>query len=226
MTLTLHMHPLASFCHKVLIALYENDTEFEKSLIDFSDAQSTQKLTDHWPVGKIPVLEDQRRHQVLAETSIIIEYLQQHYPGDTRLLPSAPDAQLETRLWDRFFDLYISVPMQKIVTEKIRPEGNQDAFGVNEARQTLNTAYEMLERQLTGKIWICGEEFTLADCSGAPALFYSSIVHPIGPGKPALDRYFERLMHRPSVKRVIAEARPCFAMFPFHEDIPKRFLND
>jgi glutathione S-transferase len=29
MSLTLHMHPLASYCWKVLIALYENDTPFE-----------------------------------------------------------------------------------------------------------------------------------------------------------------------------------------------------
>ena len=28
MSLTLHFHPLASFCWKALIALYENDTPF------------------------------------------------------------------------------------------------------------------------------------------------------------------------------------------------------
>lgn len=225
MTLTLHMHPLASFCHKVLIALYENGTEFEKSVIDFSDTHSHQKLLDHWPVGKIPVLHDQSRNRVLGETSIIIEYLEHHYRGSARLLPEEPDALLETRLWDRFFDLYISVPMQKIVTDRLRPQNNNDAFGVNEARHTLNTAYDMLETQLSGKTWVCGEHFTLADCSAAPALFYASIVHPFGADKPAIDAYFERLMERASIQRVIEEAKPCFSMFPFHNAIPKRFLT-
>jgi glutathione S-transferase len=32
MFLTLHFHPLASYCHKVLIALYENDTPFTPSI--------------------------------------------------------------------------------------------------------------------------------------------------------------------------------------------------
>jgi glutathione S-transferase len=37
MSLTLYYHPLSSFCHKVLIALYENKTEFERRIIDFGD---------------------------------------------------------------------------------------------------------------------------------------------------------------------------------------------
>jgi len=34
MSLTLHFHPLASFCHKALIALYENATPFTPNLVD------------------------------------------------------------------------------------------------------------------------------------------------------------------------------------------------
>ena len=33
MALTLHFHPLASFCWKALIALYENDTPFTPNLV-------------------------------------------------------------------------------------------------------------------------------------------------------------------------------------------------
>ena len=37
MSLTLHFHPLSSFCHKALIALYENDTPFEQHIVNLMD---------------------------------------------------------------------------------------------------------------------------------------------------------------------------------------------
>jgi glutathione S-transferase len=40
MSLTLHFHPLASYCHKALIALYESDTPFTTNLVDhFNEAE-------------------------------------------------------------------------------------------------------------------------------------------------------------------------------------------
>lgn len=178
MSLTLYLHPLASFCHKVLIALYENDIPFEASLVDFSNPGSAAAHIERWPVGKIPVLHDSLGNRVVAETSIMIEYLQQHYPGPVPLIPDNADLQLDVRLWDRFFDLYVSVPMQEIVGDRIRPEGATDAHGVAEAHATLETAYGMIEGQLYNGQWVSGDTFTMADCSALPALFFSTIVHP------------------------------------------------
>src|SRR5262245_22853159 len=121
MSLTLYLHPLASFCHKVLIAFYENEVAFRSETVDLRDPGSAAELLARWPVGKIPVLYDARRERMVPETSIIIEYVQQHYPGPIPLLPTSDDDRLEARLWDRFFDLYVSAPMQKIVTDRLRP---------------------------------------------------------------------------------------------------------
>ena len=161
MTLTLHLHPLASFCHKVLIALYENDTPFEPSLVDFSNPGSAAAHIERWPVGKIPVLHDSIGNRVVAETSVIIEYLEQHYPGPLTLVPDEPVLQLNTRLWDRFFDLYVSVPMQKIVGDRIRPKESTDPYGVAEAHATLETAYDMIEGHLDSEPLIIGETFNM-----------------------------------------------------------------
>ena len=226
MTLTLYLHPLASFCHKVLIALYENGTEFNQVIVDLGDPGETAALTAKWPVGKIPVLHDGARDRVLPETSIIIEYLQQHYPGPVTLLPTEAERQLDARLWERFFDLYVSVPMQKIVTDRIRPEGGNDPVGVADARRTLDTAYQMIESQLAGKSWATGEDFTIADCSATPGLFYASIVQPFASSQRNLAAYFERLIARPSVQRTLAEARPYFHYFPYREAMPERFVHD
>ncbi|HTO55632.1 MAG TPA: glutathione S-transferase family protein [Myxococcota bacterium] len=224
MALELLMHPLSSFCHKVLIALYENGTTFEPRVLDLSDPAQRGELRGAWGVGKIPVLRDTGRGVAVPETSIIIEYLDRHYPGPVPLVPTDSERAREARLWDRFFDLYVHVPMQKIVGDLLRPKGSEDAYGVAEARATLRTAYEMAERQLAGKTWAIGSEFTLADCAAAPALFYGGIAEPFAPGHPALNGYFERLVARPSFARTLREARPYFVHFPLKDRLPARFL--
>lgn len=203
--LTLYYHPLASFCHKVLIALYEKGLEFERRIIDLGDPESRAELVAVWPLAKFPVLRD--GDLILPETSIIIEHVGGFIPG------------LQARLWDRIFDNYVMVPMAKIVADTFKPP---DPAGVAEARATLDSVYPILERQLEGKTWAVGEEFTLADCAAAPALFYADIVHPFT--GTALRGYFERLLARPSFARVLDEARPYFAMFPLRDRIPARFL--
>ncbi|TGK95276.1 glutathione S-transferase family protein [Leptospira brenneri] len=222
--LLLYIHPLASFCHKVLIALYENGTEFEAKVVDLMDEKSSAELLQYWPVGKIPLLRDRAREETIPETSIIIEYLNEFYPGKEKLIPSDFSLALETKLWDRFFDLYISEPMQKIVIDRLRPEGQNDFLGVEGAYQNLRVSYDMLEAKLnTTRRFIAGENFSMADCSAVPALFYADTILSFQTTHPKLSSYFERLLERPSVKRTIAEAEPYFHLYPFYDKIPERF---
>ena len=225
MPLTLYLHPLASFCHKVLIALYENGAAFEPRIVDFADEEARAGFLDIWPVGKIPVLRDENRDRTVAESSIIIEYVDRHYPGASAMLPDDAEARLDARLWDRFFDLYVHVPMQKIVTDRLRPADERDRRGVVDARATLATAYAMIERHMEDRTWAAGERFSIADCAAAPALFYAGILEPFPDGHGNVAAYFERLLERPSFARTLAEARPYFHMFPFRDAMPARFLG-
>ncbi|HEY3516298.1 MAG TPA: glutathione S-transferase family protein [Gammaproteobacteria bacterium] len=224
MSLTVYYHPLASFCWKVNIALYENDTPFTGEIVNLSDKQASARFFDLWPVGKMPVLRDAKRERTVPETSIIIEYLDHYYPGPQRLLPQDEERCLDARLWDRFFDLYVQTPMQRIVADKMRPENEHDPRAVSEARAVLQMAYGMVERQLTARRWAIGDDFSIADCAAAPALFYASTLVPFTESHPRAAAYFERLTQRPSVRRVLDEARPYFEMYPVREGIPARFL--
>jgi glutathione S-transferase len=214
MSLTLHFHPLASFCWKALIALYENDTSFTPHLVDLGNEAERTALRKLWPLGKFPVLRDDARDQTVPESSVIIEYLDRHYPGRTALIPSEPDLGWQTRLRDRFYDLYVHLPMQKIMGDRLRPEGNKDPHGVEEARAQLRTAYGMIEAQMAAGPWAMGEAFSLADCAAAPPLFYGNMVVPFGAAHHNVTAYFERLKARPSVARVLREAEPYFHMVP------------
>jgi glutathione S-transferase len=211
LALQLWFHPLASFCWKTLVALYENDTPFEPVFLDLADPAVRARFAALGALGQMPVLVDDG--QAVPEASIGIEHLDRHHPGPTRLLPSDPDLALRARLLDRVFDLHVQVPMQKIVTDRIRPEGARDPHGVEEARARLATGLDWLEGQI-GAPWALGDAFSLADCAALPALYYANEVRPFSASHPRLAAYLGRLSARPSGARVLAEAGPYLGNFP------------
>ena len=214
MSLKLHFHPLASYCHKVLIALYENDTPFTPNKVDLANEGERAALLKMWPIGKFPVLRDAAREQTVPELTIIIEYLDRYYPGATRFIPADADRAWQARLSDRFYDHYVHEPMQKIVADRLRPEGKKDPHGVEEARARLRTSYGMIDREMATRRWAMGDEFSLADCAAAPSLFFANEVMPLGEDHANVAAYLGRLKARPSYARVLKEAEPYFAMFP------------
>jgi glutathione S-transferase len=217
MSLTLYYHPLSSFCHKVLVALYENDTVFDRRIIDLGNDADRAELLAVSPLGKFPAIRDHARKRDVAETTIIIEYLDHLIPGD--LIPREWEDALQVRLWDRLFDNYLQVPMQQIVSDRMRGAKGD----VTKERATLETAYEMIDKQVAGRTWIASQGFSMADCAAAPALFYTVTIQPFPQRLGHLRGYFDRLMERPSVRRVIDEAKPYFSLYPFADAIPKQF---
>ncbi len=213
MALTLHFHPLSSYCMKVLVGLYELDVPHEKNLVDFGDEAHRAAFLALSPIGKFPVVRDDARGRTVPESTIILEYLDEHFARRARLVPSEADRALECRLKDRFYDSYVHTPMQKIVGDKLRPEGQRDPLGVEEAKAQLRKAYAIADDEMRARTWALGEDFTMADCAAAPALFYASKVFPLD-GRPLVAAYLDRLMARPSFARCIEEGRPFRAYFP------------
>jgi glutathione S-transferase len=214
MSLKLYFHPLSSFCQKVLIAFYENDTRFEPEIVDLANETSSAAFKKIWPIGKFPVLRDEAKDRTVPESSIIIEYLAQHYPGKTQLVPVDAELARQTRLRDRFYDLYVNVPMQKIVADRLRPAGNSDPHGVEQARTLLQTACGMIDQEMGTKTWAMGDTFTMADCAAAPGLFYANLTMPLRDTYKNAAGYLDRLMQRPSFARAVKEAQPYLALFP------------
>jgi glutathione S-transferase len=215
--LELHMHPLSSYSWKVLIALYEAGTEFAPITQDVHEPAARAEFLKLSPFGKIPALRDTGRNADVFETSVIIEYLDQRYPGPEPLIPRDPEIALEARLLDRVFDLHVQETSQKIIHDRLRPESRRDPVGVEQAREQLRHGYAVLERRLAGRAWAAGAGFSLADCAAAPALFYADLVEPIGNAFPVTSAYLGRLLARPSVARAITGAKAVFHLFPATE---------
>ena len=224
MSLVLHYHPLSSFCHKVLIAIHETGAPVQLRHLDLQDAAERDAHRARWPLGKMPVLEDEATGRMLPETSIIIEHLQQRHPGPRPLLPADPEAQLEVRLWDRISDLYVMFPLQAAVGAVIAGDATQAAKAEAVSAAQLELAYGVLEKQLQGRTWLAGADFSLADCAATPALFYAGAVRPFARDFPALGAYFARLLERPSVQRVLKDAQPWIRYFPLLDRLPAAHL--
>jgi glutathione S-transferase len=209
---SLFAHPFASYCQKVLIALYENGTDFTYRRIGPEDPTAMSELESLWPLKKFPVLLDEGRTYV--ESSIIIEYLDNRHPGPVALIPRIPLEAVEVRTMDRFFDNYVMTPMQKIVADFIRTKEDRDPHGVREARALLEAAYAWLNVVMEKRTWSAGNAFTLGDCAAAPSLFFADWVHAIGDRYPKVREYRARLLARPSIARTVDEARPYRELFP------------
>jgi glutathione S-transferase len=214
MTLVLHGHPLSSFVQKTTMALYENETPFELRFLDVASPDAMSAFRALWPIGKMPVLYDDARDHTVPEASIIIEYVVQHYPGRAELIPQDADLARQVRFRDRFFDLYVAAPMQKIATDRRRPPGKNDTYGVDEARALLKTALDIIEEEINGRSFAVGDSFTMADCAAAPSLSYANWVMPFARTHPDVFAYLERLRQRPSFVRVLKNAAPYKTMYP------------
>jgi glutathione S-transferase len=213
MTLQLFYHPLASYCWKVLVALYESDIDFERRLVDLGDGQQRAALEALWPFVKFPLLRDAATGEVTPESTILLESLALRHPSARWLLAVDATRALRTRALDRFFDTYVHEPMQKIVGDRLRGAAEHDPTGVAAARATLTTAYAHLEGRLGGR-WADGDAFSLADCAAYPALYYANRVQPIPADHVKTHAYLARLSARPSVQRVMKEAEPYLHLFP------------
>jgi glutathione S-transferase len=208
----LYAHPFSSYCQKVLIALYENGTDFTYRMLGPEDATAMAELEALWPLKRFPVLVDGGRTYI--ESSIIIEHLALSRAGPFRPLPEDPEMALQVRQMDRVFDNYVMTPMQRIVADFIRPPERRDPHGVAEAKALLEAAYAWLDGIVAAREWAAGSGFSLADCAAAPALFYADWVLPIDEAFGNLRGYRARLLARPSFARAVDEARPYRQLFP------------
>lgn len=210
--LALYGHPFSSYTQKVLVALCENATPFAFREIGPDHPDHIADWLARWPMARFPLLIDGDRQ--VAESSVIIECLDLHHPGPLRLLPEDPEAALEVRFLDRFFDLHMMTPVQEAVGAALGRTGAPAETGLALARQRLEPAYAWADRYLAGREWAAGETFTLADCAAAPALFYADWTHEIPESCATLRAYRARLLARPSFARAVDEARYFRPNFP------------
>ncbi len=204
-------HPLASFYWKAAIALYERDVPFEFLMVDPGHPQNVEAVGRYAPTGQFPVLVDGER--AVIESAAIIEYLDLHHGDAPPLVPADAQQAIEVRQMDSVFDDYVMAPLTRMVVNAMRGEAGRDA----EAQATLDKSYRWLNGWMAGRTWAAGDDFSLADIAAATSLFYAHWGYAVPQEHAALRAYRARLLQRPSVARVIKEAKPWFEYFPLKD---------
>lgn len=198
--------PLSTYSQKALIALYEKGIAFEPQLVDLFTPAGREAFGKISPLGKVPFLKSADDGDVPESTSII-EYLEDKFPGTARMIPAAGgDAARQVRFMDRMADLYLNEPITELLFQKIafRP---QDEDKATRARKYATLTYTDLDQRLARQAWVCGDAPTMADCAVIPPLFYAQTALPFD-AYPNLLAYWQRAQQRPSYARVRAEFEP------------------
>ena len=187
MSLTLHFHPLASFCWKALIALYENGTPFKPHIVDLGDEAARAALQEAVADRQVSgaARRGARPHGARnrASSSNIWRSI---IRAPMRLIPADPERARQMRLRDRFYDLYVHLPMQKIV-DRPAAAGRQER-SASASRRRKATAGDRARHDRAGhgdagpgrrakpSPWPIARP--------APALFYADMVMPFADYSP------------------------------------------
>lgn len=156
------------------------------------------------PHGQMPTLElDDGSY--LSEITAICEYLEDKNPAPP-LVGSTPEEKAECRMWTRRVDLNICEPLAN---------GFRFGEGIELFKPRIVTAPEAsaglkkiaadrikwLDGQLSGKDFLCGKRFTLADILLFCFIdFGGKVGQPLDPNNRNVAAWFARIAERPSTK--------------------------
>ncbi|MSQ48016.1 MAG: glutathione S-transferase family protein [Deltaproteobacteria bacterium] len=201
---------LSNFAAKSRIAIYEKGLTVE--MVDPPGGMGSADYKKVNPLGKVPAL-GLDNGQVIAESEIINEYLEEKYPQNP-LLPADAEGRAKVRACTRFHDLYLEPPM-RAVFPKLFGQKLDDKF-VEEKIKEVNSRLDQLDATI-GSPWVAGSAFTLADAAIAPTMFFLNTFLPQlgskGPleGRPKVAAWWKSVQERPSVKKAIDEQQAALA---------------
>jgi len=207
----LYYNPLSTYCQKVMIAFNEKGIAYEPQVVDLTSAEGRAAFEKIYPFGKVPFFKPSEDWQVPESTSII-EYLDDKFPNTPRLIPAGGgDAARQVRFMDRMADLYLNEPVVELQFQQLGFRA-QDGDRAARARKYVSISYEYYDKRLGNQPWLCGENFSLADCASIPALYYAETVMPFD-AYSNIVAYWQRALKRPSYARVKAEFEPVWQGF-------------
>jgi glutathione S-transferase len=187
----------------VRMFMAEKNISIPKQTVDLRAGENRQ--AEHLkrnPHGQMPALElDDGSY--LSEVTAICEYLEEKQPAPP-LIGSTAEERAECRMWTRRVDLNICEPLAMGYRfgealkffEKRVPVAPEASPGL---KMIAANRLEWLNAQMTGKDYLCGSRFTLAD-----VLLYSwiefgnQVGQPLNTANTNIVAWFARVGERPS----------------------------
>ena len=186
---------------RVKIALHEKGLSFERSTLVLANKdQKRPEFLKLNPYGKVPVIDD--NGQILFESCIINEYLDEKYPNPP-LLPKDPYLRGRGRVLIDYALNYMHEPYWALRGEMLKPEAQRDQAVLQQTRSKLAELMGYLESALGERPYLLGD-FSLTDIAIVPrALRMEAYGALPAPSLPRLNAWLERMKRRPSVQSIL-----------------------
>jgi glutathione S-transferase len=211
--LELISHPLCPYVQRAVITLLEKEIPHDRTYVDLANKPDWFRQLS--PLGKVPLLKVSHpsRSDVLFESAVICEYLDEITPGS--LHPLDPLERAQHRAWIEFG----SGILNAIAGLYNAP----DAVAFAHKRQEILDKFARIEGNVVGKPYFAGEAFSLVDATYGPIFRYFDVLEQdleqtigfdIFSNTPNLRLWRRSLQNRSSVKNAVAVDYPqCLRAF-------------
>lgn len=169
-------NPASTCTRKVLMTLHETRTPFEFVLVDFATGEHKQPAhLARQPFGQVPTLNDEGFE--LYESRAMARYIDEKAGGP--LTPKGAQDRAVMEQWISIETSNFTPHAMKFIYHTIFGR-EQSPEVLKAAGSALDLAYGTMERQLSGKSFLAGNAFTLADISFAPYIEYLTLTPAAG----------------------------------------------
>jgi glutathione S-transferase len=197
-------NPMSTCTRKVLATLHETNTPFELDAVDFGKGENKQPThMARQPFGQVPAIDDDGF--AMYESRAIARYIDAKAGG--KLTPTDLKHRAKMDQWMSVEVEDFTPHAMKFVYEHIfkRP---QPAEVMTNATQRLELACSVLDKNLTGKTFMVGDQFTLADITYAPYIEYAinTPAKDIFAKHPNFMAWWGRVRERPSWMKAAGRA--------------------
>lgn len=199
------MSPFAGRCRMVI---YYKDIADRFAFMPPHAAPPSPEWRAINPLGKLPVLDT--GSMILAESEVIVEYLEDKFP-DRPIFPQSAEDRAIARLLARICDLYVFPALMPLFGQWAASPRDQAV--VDEALAKLGQSLDSLDYFLTDGPgpYAVGGQLTTADCALVNTLFYvDRLLRAFGvtdmiEQRAKLGRYWRDIQAEPVAARVLAE---------------------
>jgi glutathione S-transferase len=211
---TLYHLPLSPFCRKVRLALGEKRLEFA---LAFEPAwEKMPEFMSLNPAGTVPVMIDEDG-TVVIYSHVIIEYLEETYPG-TNLIPAAAAERVEARRLAAWFDekFHAEVTTRMLYEKMSRRHGGPRAVeaspsmaSIREGMSYLRAHLDLIGALAEHRRWLAGDTLSIADLAAASHLSCLDYLGDVPWSQyEAAKEWYVRLKSRPSFRPLLNDIIP------------------
>ncbi len=207
MALILYGAPLSPFVRKVRLLLAEKGMCYQLEQINpFAQPDDFQQIS---PLRRVPALRD--GELVLADSSVICQYLEEHYTQHIPLYGHSATERAQIRWLEKYADYEVApaatfgIFRNRLIKPALLAQPCDENAVKNALEKVLPPLLDYMEDQLDGKQFFVGNCLSVADLA-----VFSQLVNMLHANErpdagrwPNLTGLFERIMARESVQSLL-----------------------